>query len=56
MKDLKNIKGAKKISKNQQRLIYGGVKVPCLGCHPNDNCCINGLCGRYGGDGLCYPV
>ena len=56
MKDLKNLKGAKELSKQEQRSINGGVRKVCEGCHPNDNCCINGMCGRIGWDGQCYLV
>lgn len=47
MKDLKNLKGAKMISKTEQRAIKGGVIYQCTrACPPYPNCCIyNGICG-----------
>ncbi len=47
MKDLKNLKGAKSLSKNEQRSIKGGLKA-CDFDHPCGSGwrCINGACYR----------
>jgi len=57
MKDLKNLKGAKLLSKNQQKSIKGGVIYECspsVVCNSYANCCIDGECGRLN-NGQCYP-
>ena len=61
MKDLKNLKGAKMLSKNDQISIKGGfpgVCPPPVVCHPEDDCCIDGMCGRIQewNNNLCYAV
>lgn len=46
MKDLKNLKGAKMISKNEQRTIKGGVIYRCVteaDC-PEGYGCLRGIC------------
>jgi len=60
MKDLQKLNGAKVLSTSEQENVKGGRRpLPCppeLGCSPFDNCCVNGMCGRIGWDGNCYPV
>ncbi|NOQ27511.1 MAG: hypothetical protein GQ564_19280 [Bacteroidales bacterium] len=57
MKDLKNLKGAKMLSKMEQKAVKGGIKIcglidnifyECTG----DDCCVNNVC--YGlPSGMC---
>ena len=56
MKDLKNLKGAKELSKIEQKIIKGGKIYLCNHpCEPMANCCTpEGYCGTIGVDGKCY--
>jgi hypothetical protein len=61
MKDLKNLKGAKMISKMDQKVIKGGIipdPITCGGvvCSPMANCCVpeTNECGRSTTP-ICYP-
>lgn len=57
MKELKNLKGAKTLSKSEQKVIKGGYEV----CgHPNGTACHEGFCCIRGaclpiGSGNCEP-
>ena len=59
MKDLRNLKGAKLLSKTEQQAISGG-RIACGrygGVCPPGMCCMNNTyCGVPNeGDDLCYP-
>lgn len=47
MKNLKELKGAKVLSKNEQKAIKGGL-MACDSVHlcPKGYCCVNGVCKR----------
>ena len=46
MKDLRNLKNAKKLSKIEQKAIKGGYacREPEMWCPPGSRCCPSGLC------------
>ena len=56
MKELRDLKGAKMISKLEQTRIKGGKVIMCnQPCEPMANCCTpEGYCGTIGWDGKCY--
>ena len=52
MKDLKKIKGAKILSKNEQKSIKGGI-APVIVCDDNNPCPIGYLCLMGAWSGIC---
>jgi hypothetical protein len=58
MKELKNVKGAKMISKTEQMNIKGGMLYPCSHpCPPNSDCCdSNDRCGVLAPNRVCIVM